>query len=159
MDDQTRRDMYTMAEYAEWRAALDLARTPRSRRRRWIHFLVNAHQVVYEPITNSEPGLGSLHRRPRSGAGGHIPNTSSDRGTRVGPEPDRIDTPAGTESDTARVASPLEPTVAVATPGVADPTSAPPLGVASGAAGSRDRAPGSSQFTVSGSRLPGRPHL
>jgi hypothetical protein len=60
------------------------------------------------PFENSEPGLGSLHRRPRSGAGGHIPNTSSDRGARVGPEPDRADTPAGTESDTARVAPPFE---------------------------------------------------
>jgi hypothetical protein len=51
-----------------------------------------------------------------------------------------------------------EPTVAVATPGAADPTSAPTLGVATGAAGSQSRAPRSPQFTVPGSRLPGRPH-
>jgi hypothetical protein len=62
------------------------------------------------PFENSEPGLGSLHRRPRSGAGGHIPNTSSDKGdpSRTRARRDTIDTKSGTESDTARVALPFE---------------------------------------------------
>jgi hypothetical protein len=96
MDDQTRRDMYTMAEWAATLDALDRLHERRARRRRIVRFWLNVRQVVYEP------------------------------------------------------------TVAVATPGAADPTSAPTLGVATGAAGSRDKAPASPR--VSGSRLPGRPH-
>jgi hypothetical protein len=57
MDDQTRRDMYSMAEWAARLDALDRLHEKRARRRRWIRFLVNAHQVVYEPtVAVATPG-------------------------------------------------------------------------------------------------------
>jgi len=49
MDMQARRDMYTMAEWAATLDALDRLHERRNRRRRWLHFLINAHQVVHEP--------------------------------------------------------------------------------------------------------------
>jgi hypothetical protein len=99
MDRETRQDMYSMAEWAATQDAWARLLEKRTRRRRWFRFLVNAHQVVYEP------------------------------------------------------------TVAVATPGAADPTSAPPLGVASGPAGSTVGPPTALPTSpVEGSHLPGRPH-
>jgi hypothetical protein len=57
------------------------------------------------PFKNSEPGLGSARRRPRSGAGDPIPNTSSDRGARAEAEArrDTTATKSGTKSVEARV--------------------------------------------------------
>jgi hypothetical protein len=68
MDNQTRQDMYTMAEWAAALDALDRLHERRARRRQILHFWLNVHQVVYEPtVAVATPGVPVVPDAPTLG--------------------------------------------------------------------------------------------
>jgi hypothetical protein len=99
MDQQTRQDMYTMAEWAATLDALDRLHERRARRRKVLRFWLNVHQVVYEPtVAVATPGAHVVPDAPTLGV------ASGPAGSTVRPP-----TASPTSSAAGRVTSPASP--------------------------------------------------